>query len=284
MSQAGTLAQPVRLPAAGSSRHDRRRRFWFVVWVSAVATYKRRFAGTVLGYVWAILQPLLLFAVIYTIFTEVIRFGNDIENYSTMLLANIVFFFWFRRSTITAMRSFVARKAIVGNVRVPPLTMPLAAILASTFVFLINLVVSLGMAIAFGTPMQLGWLLIPVLVVYLGLVNVVIGILLACTYVRVRDVAQVWQPIVRLMFYVSGAIFLFALIPDGFFRTVAAVNPLSPLFVEVRVWLVDANAPNWPESAGSALAALLPFVTLTILGVLAVVTYRATRTRIAEGL
>jgi len=126
MSQAaGTLAQPVPLPPAAPSSGERRRRFWYIVWVSAVATYRRRFAGTVLGYVWTVLQPLLLFLVIYSIFTEVLRFGNNIDDYNSFLLANIIFFFWFRRATVTAMRSFVARRSIIGNVKVPPLTMPM---------------------------------------------------------------------------------------------------------------------------------------------------------------
>ena len=285
MSQAaGTLAQPVPLPPAAPSRGERRRRFWYIVWISAVATYRRRFAGTVLGYVWTVLQPLLLFLVIYSIFTEVLRFGNNIKDYNSFLLANIIFFFWFRRATVTAMRSFVARRSIIGNVKVPPLTMPLAAILASTFVFFVNLAISLLLAIAFGTTVKVTWLLIPIVIAYLGIVNIVFGILLASSYTVVRDVSNIWTPLVRLLFYVSGALFPFANIPEGFFRTVAAVNPLSPVFVQLRVWLLEPSAPNWPESAGSTFAAFLPFIVLAAIGVVTYFVYLATRDRIAEGL
>jgi ABC-2 type transport system permease protein len=283
MTGIGALAERIGLPTS-PARRDQRRRFWYVVWVTAVATYKRRFAGTVLGYAWTILQPLLLFTVIYAVFTEVLRFGEDIQHYDAMLLINIVFFFWFRRATITSMRSFVASKGIVANVRVPPLAMPLATMVASSFVFGFNILVCLGLAIAFGvTPLDT-WLLAPVLVAYTAAIIVPVGVLLACTYVRIRDVAHVYQPIVRLLFYVSGAIFPFALIPDGFFRTIAAVNPLSPLFVQLRVWMLDPSAPDWPDAAGSTLATFLPFITLALLGIASVVVYRVTRTRIAEGL
>jgi ABC-2 type transport system permease protein len=285
MSQAAeALTRPVPLPPTAPSAGDRRRRFWFIVWVSAVAQYRRRYAGTVLGYVWTVLQPLLLFVVIYAVFTEVIRFGDDIEGFGSFLLANIIFFFFFRRATITAMKSFVSRRSIVANVKVPPLTMPLAAILAATFVFLMNLAVSLLLAIAFGTSVIATWLLIPVLIVYIELINIACGVLLASSFVRVRDVVHVWTPITRLLFYVSGAIFPFALIPDGFFKDVAAINPLSPLFVQLRVWLIDNSAPNWSESAGSTVAVFLPFITLALIGIAAVLVYRRTRSSIAEGL
>ena len=284
MESAGTFADPVGLTSPTPSRRDRRRRFWFVVWIAGVSTFRRRYAGTILGYAWTILQPVLLFAVLYLVFTRVIRFGGTIPHYEVMLLMNIVFIFFFRRACSSAMRSFVSRKAIVANVRVPPLAMPFAAILAALFIFATSLLVAFVWALFSGVTPQIGWLLTPVLVFYMLVIVTSIGVLLACTYVRVRDVAQVWLPLARLNFYVSGAIFPFAMIPDGIFRTLASINPLCPLFVQLRVWIIQPSAPNWPESAGSTLATILPFVTLTIICILATVFYRAGRTGIAENL
>jgi len=283
MNQAGTLAESAGTPFA-PSRREKRRRFLFVVWTAGVATFRRNYAGTILGYAWIILQPLLLFAVLYAIFTRVIRFGGKIPHYEVMLLLNVVFFYFFREAGGTTMRSFVARKRIISTVRVPLLAMPLASILAASFVFGANLVVALVWAIISDVPPQLGWLGIPVLIAYMFAIVVSFGVLLACTYVRVRDIAQVWRPMVRLLFYVSGVIFPFALIPSGFFRTLAAVNPLSPLFVQLRVWVVDSSAPTWPESAGSTIATILPFLVLTLVCIAAAVVYRLTRTAIAESL
>ena len=119
-------------------------------------------------------------------------------------------------------------------------TMPLAAILASTFVFLVEPGRSrCCWQSRSGQPSIATWLLIPVVIAYLEIVNVVFGVLLASSFTVVRDVANVWTPLVRLLFYVSGAIFPFANIPEGFFRTVAAVNPLSPVFVQIRVWFLE---------------------------------------------
>ena len=283
MNQAATLAESARVPSA-PSRRDKRRRFLFVVWTAGVAAFRRNYAGTILGYTWIILQPLLLFAVLYAIFTEVIRFGRDIPHYEVMLLLNIVFFYFFREAGSTSMRSFVARKTIISSVRVPLLAVPLSTILAAAFVFAANLAVALVWAIVSDVHPQLGWLGIPALVAYMLVYVVSLGVLLACIYVRIRDVAQIWRPIVRLMFYVSGVIFPFALIPDGFFRTLAAMNPLSPLFVQLRVWIVDSSAPTWPESAGSTFATVLPFVVLAVTCIAAAAVYRLTRAAIAESL
>ncbi len=284
MSDAGTLAPPVGLGRPSSSRRENRRRFRYVVWIAAVATFKRRYAGTILGYAWTILQPLALFAVLYAVFTQVIRFGGQIPHYEVMLLINIVFFYFFREAGATAMRSFVARKQIISNVRVPPLAMPLSATLAAGFVFLLNFFVALVWGVASGVYPQIGWLGIPILIAYMCVVVTSIGVFLACAYVRVRDVAQVWRPMVRLLFYVSGAIFPFSMIPSELFRTLAAINPLSPLFVQIRVWIIDPAAPTWPESAGSTFATMLPFLVLAATCVAAVILYRFTRTAIAESI
>ena len=285
MSRAVAVGEAVELTTPlAPSPGERRRRFMYVVWTAASATFRRRYAGTFLGYAWMVLQPLLLFAVLYAVFTQVIRFGGAVPHYASMLLINIVFFYFFREAGATSMRSFVARKGIINSVRIPPLAMPFASVLAAGFVFGANLVVALVWALASDVPLQLGWLALPILVGYMVVVTTAIGVLLACTYVRVRDVAQVWRPMVRLLFYVSGTIFPFSMIPSELFRTLAAVNPLSPLFVQIRVWIIDSSAPQWPESAGSTLATILPFLSLVLICAAAAIAYRVTRKAIAESL
>ena len=74
-----------------------RRRFFDLLWLTAVTEFKLGYHGTVLGFVWSILRPLLLFAVLLFVFTQVFRFGDDVKNYPAMLLFNIMLFTLLRR-------------------------------------------------------------------------------------------------------------------------------------------------------------------------------------------
>jgi ABC-2 type transport system permease protein len=252
--------------------------------IMALTEYRRRYAGSVLGYAWTLLRPLLLFAVLYTVFTRVIRFGGSVPDYAVLLLFNITLFSFFQEGTSTALRSYPARGSIMRSLKVPALAAPLSAILAASFTFAASLAIAIVWILASGVAPTWSWLLLPLLVAYLGVITVAVGVFLSVLFVHSRDVGQAWQPIARLLFYASPILFPFDYIPAGFLRTIASVNPLSPLFVQGRHWIIDPSAPTWTEATSNAFQTVVPFAVTVALCGLAVVSYRRARARIAERL
>lgn len=271
-------------PAPTPKRGDSRRRFWDLVLIMALTEYRRRYAGSVLGYAWTLLRPLMLFAVLYTVFTEVIRFGGSVPDYPVLLLFNIVLFFFFQEGTNGGLRAFVARGSVMRSLKVPALAMPISAIVAASFTFAASLAIAIAWVLIYGVEPTSTWFLLPVLLLYLGVITVGVGVGLSVLYVRFRDVGQAWHPLSRLLFYASPVLFPFDYIPEGFFRSLASLNPLSPLFVEARHWIIDPTAPTWSEAAGSTFWTVAPFVVTLVLCVLSAIVYRLTRVRIAERL
>ena len=96
MSAHAATAPRYRGPSAVG---DDLRRFWSLTWMLAVTDFKLRFFGSALGYVWTLMRPLLLFGVLYFVFTEVVRLGGDIEHYPVYLLTSIVMFTFFSETT-----------------------------------------------------------------------------------------------------------------------------------------------------------------------------------------
>jgi ABC-2 type transport system permease protein len=277
---ATTLKQIPPLPEGTGAR----RRFWDLVVVMALTDYRRRYAGSVLGYAWSLLRPLMLFAVLYAVFTQVIRFGDSVPDYAVLLLLNVTLYFFFQEGTNAGLRAFVARGSIMRSLRVSPLAAPASAMLASSFTFAASLTVAIVWILVYGIEPTLSWLLLPVLLLYLTTITGAIGLGLSVLFVRFRDVGQAWHPISRLLFYASPVLYPFEFIPEGFFRDLAALNPLSPLFVETRRWIIDPSAPTWSEAAGSTFATVIPFVTAAVLCLLAVLSYRLIRSKIPERL
>ncbi len=97
--------RPVTGPAALG---DDLRRFWSLTYTLAATDFKLRFFGSALGYLWSLMRPLMLFGVLYVVFTEVIKFGEDVKYYPVYLLTSIVLFTYFAETT--AGRSHVARR------------------------------------------------------------------------------------------------------------------------------------------------------------------------------
>src|SRR3712207_9404136 len=69
-----------------------RSRFLRLTWTLAVTTFKLRFYGSALGYLWQLMRPLMLFGVLYVVFSEFVRLGDTIDFYPAVLLAGIVLF------------------------------------------------------------------------------------------------------------------------------------------------------------------------------------------------
>lgn len=249
--------------------------------ILATAAYRRRFAGSLLGYAWMILQPLMLFGVLYLIFTRVVRFGGRVPNYPMVLLLNVSFFVYFREGTRLAMRSFGGR-SIMRSIKVPPIVMPLAAILNSTFRFGWYMLVTIVWILLFPITPTATWLLLPVLVLYLIGLVVGLGVLLSCVYVRFPDIGLMWTGLLRILLFSSPILYPFDLIKGDVFRAVAAINPLCPLLTEAHAWITDPAGPSWPQAAGGTLQTVTPFVVYVAIWVGAFVLYMTTRKRVAE--
>ena len=83
------------------------RRFFHLTWMLAVTEFKTRFLDSTLGYLWTLIRPLLLFGVLYFVFSEIVRVGAGTPHYPLMLLSGIVIFTFFSETTGQAVASLV---------------------------------------------------------------------------------------------------------------------------------------------------------------------------------
>ena len=128
----------------------------------AVTEFKRAYFGTVLGYLWSLMRPLMLFGVLLFVFTKVFRIGSEqVEHYPVLLLLGIVLFTFFQESTTNAVTSVVAQEGIVRKTQFPRLVIPLATVLTGAFNLGLNLVVVFVFILAFGVDPTWTWLLLP---------------------------------------------------------------------------------------------------------------------------
>src|SRR3954464_6315511 len=95
------------------------RRLWHLSLMLAVTDWKLRFFGSVLGYVWSLLRPVLLFGILYVVFSEVVDVGAGVQDYPLLLLAGMVLFFTFSEMTSGAVTSVVDRETLVRKVAFP---------------------------------------------------------------------------------------------------------------------------------------------------------------------
>jgi len=257
------------------------RRSLELLYLMAAMEFRRTYLNTGLGYLWSLCRPLLLFAVLLTVFTHVINLGRGVPYYPVLLLMNIVLFGFFQEGTSTSVSSVVSQEAIVRKTQFPRLVIPLAVVMTSAFTLVLNLVVTFIFILAFGVPPRLTWLLTPVLLLWLAILTIPVSMILSSLYPRFRDLGIIWAVFATALFYVTPVIYVYSRVAHH--RTLGklvAVNPLTPLMEVARRWIISPHAPV----AGGTLAVLGPVVLTSVLCVLAVWTFNREAPRIAEEL
>ena len=252
--------QPIPGPRAfGSSL----RRFWTLVWLSSVAEFKLMYSGSIfgaiLGYLWALARPLLIFVIIYIVFSKVLRVGDAVPFYASMLLLNLTLFFLLADASNRAIQAFVSREGVLRKVQFPRAVVPFSIVLTGVFTFAMDLVAVFAVVLAVGTPPRWTWLLLPLLWITMLIFALAAAVTLSTLYVRYRDVVQIWAVVVAMLFYASPIMYPTEQIPDDF-RWMLIINPIAPIFEQMRVWAVDPSGPTALEAAGNVWGLIGPLL------------------------
>jgi len=278
-------ALPARRVVAGPSAFSGDlRRFVSLTAALAVMEFKTRYFGSVLGYLWQLLRPLMLFGVLYVVFTEVVKFNAGVKYFPAVLLSSIVLYTFFADATTTALSSLLARENLVRKIQFPRVVIPLAAVLTSLFNLVTNLLAVAVFVVATGVKPTYLWLGFPLIVFVLVAFAVGCSLLLSALYVRFRDVQPVWEVFLQLLFYGSPVIYAIEIIPSETARQVIMCNPIATLLQQSRHWLIDPSAPSASSAIGGTARLMIPIGIAMAVGLLGVWVFRREAPRIAEEL
>jgi ABC-2 type transport system permease protein len=259
VSDAAALTAELREVRGPSALGGGPRRFFDLLWLMSVTEFKRVYFGTVLGYLWSLIRPLMLFGVLLFVFTKVFKIGNNqVEHYPALLLLGIVLFTFFQEGTTNSVTSVMAQEGVVRKTQFPRLVIPLATVLTGAFNLGLNLVVVFAFVLAFGVDPTWTWLLFPFAVALLFVFTAALSMALSVLYVRFRDVAIIWLVVAQVLFYATPILYPITAFDNETYEHILMVNPLAVIFEQVRVWiLAEPAAPTAIEAAGG-IAGLLP--------------------------
>jgi ABC-2 type transport system permease protein len=260
------LGRPIRGPRALT---DDWSRFWHLTYNIARNEFKLRFFGSVLGYVWQLVRPLLLFGVLYVFFTKVAHVNNQNtpgqRHYGAQLLGSIVLFTFFGEATSGAVRSVVDRENLVRKIQFPRMVIPLSVVLLALFNLALNLIVVLGFALAEGVTPMLSWLELPLIVATLAIFATGIAMLLSALFVSLRDIQPIWDVVSQILFYCSPVIISVETVQEKVSAAVLhlyMLNPLALVFQQFRYAMITHGTLSAGEALGgwAMLAAPLAIV------------------------
>jgi ABC-2 type transport system permease protein len=286
------VTAPATTPAAPASRAetasptalgDDVRQFVNLTFTLAVTEWKLRFFGSVLGYLWTLMRPLLLFGVLYVVFSHVVKVGGKIPHYPVYLLESIVLFQFFSDSTSQGLQSLLVRESLLRKMRFPRMVIPLSVVLTNLFNLGMNLIAVFVFVLVSGITPRWTWLLVPVLVLALIVLATGAAMFTSALYVRFRDLAPIWEIVLQLAFYASPIFYVISQVPSGFQHPLAA-NPLAMVMTQMRKWVIDPNAPSAADAVGGYLPLLIPIGVIVLVFALGFWVFQRETPHIAENL
>jgi lipopolysaccharide transport system permease protein len=230
--------------------------FLFLVW----RDIKVRYAQTVLGAGWAVLQPVLTTLVFTVIFGWLAQIPSDGAPYALFALAALVPWTYFSTALTGASTSLVSSANLLTKVYFPRLVIPFAPVLAGLVDFAIAFVVLLLLMLGYGvTPSVWALVLVPLLLLVMVMTAAGIGCWLAALNIQYRDFRYVVPFAVQVWMYASPIVYPASLVPDRF-RPFYALNPMVGVIEGFRSTLLGTGAVAWSTIGVSMLTAVLVFV------------------------
>jgi ABC transporter len=210
--------------------------------------FKLRYQGSVLGYLWAVLRPMLLFAILYVVFAKILKMGGDIPHYPVYLMAGTVLWSFFSECTNQGIQAIVARGDLLRKISFPKWIIVVSATITALINFLINLGVIIVFALANGVTPRLTWLLVPFVVLELYLLSLGIAFFLGAINVKFRDISSIWEVFMQALFYAIPIIYPITMVaaasPSA--AKIFLLNPIAQVIQDVRFLLItDQTITTW---------------------------------------
>jgi len=247
-------------------------RFWALTVMLARTEFKLRFFGSVLGYLWTLMRPLMLFGVLLFVFTVILQInkGNPIPHYPEYLLESIILFTYFQETTSGSVACLVGRENLLRKVRFPRLVVPLAVAMTCFFNLCMNLIVVFIFIIASGVEPMLSWLQLPLLLALLVVLSTGVGMILSASYVRYRDVQPIWEVLLQILWYGSPILYTVQTAAKHHllgipFARLLVINPIGSILTQARKALLEPDAPSAAQALGGVPRLLIPLGIIAVL-------------------
>jgi lipopolysaccharide transport system permease protein len=225
---------------------------------------RSRYKGSVLGFGWNFLIPLLQLVVFWILFGVLLgtrpRTETGEQPYAMFLFVGLLPWTFFANSLQTGAAAIVSNATIVKKVRLPLQLLPAASVLSSLANFLLSLVVLFGVLVVFGPRHPDGLLWLPLLIAVQIVMNLGLAYLLSAFNVFYRDVEHILGVVLLAWYFLTPVLFPITILADRPRELfLLQLNPMTGVIVGYQRALLDGLPPDWPTFAYSAAAALLLF-------------------------
>jgi ABC-2 type transport system permease protein len=226
--------------------------------------FKLRYQGSVLGYAWSLLRPLLIFVILYVVFVKFLKLGNGVPHYPIYLLLGIVIWNFFSEMTVQSLGSIVGRGDLIRKIRIPRWIIVLSSSISATINLLLNMVVvAVFMVINHvGVNVSIVWL--PLILIEIYLFALGISLFLSAAFVKFRDIGYIWEVTLQGGFYITPVLYPLSRITNLSLQKIILLNPMAQALQDARYSLVTHQTTTTHSVFQGGWYEFIPFVVVAV--------------------
>jgi len=214
--------------------------FWFLV----KRDIKTRYAQSIMGVGWAIIQPVFSMIIFTVVFGNIAKINSEGIPYAIFSYTALVPWTYFSSSLTDSSRSLISSKNLITKVYFPRLVIPVAPVLAKLIDFGISFLILIGMMVWFGITPSIWAAFIPIFVLIMMLAAAGVGMWLTALSIQYRDIQYGSSFFIQLLMYISPVIYPASNVPDKF-QLVYALNPMVGVIEGFRAVLLGTHGMPW---------------------------------------
>jgi len=215
-----------------------------------------------LGYLWTLLRPLALFAVLYVVFVNFLRIGGDVPHYAVYLLLGVVMWNYFVEVTNNGVTAIVGKGDLLRKLAFPRYVV----VLSSSFSALINLSINLLVIGVFmlvnGVDFTPNIIWVVPLVFELFVFALSLAFILSTIFVKLRDVNYIWELVLQAGFYATPILYPISMVitKSAIAAKIMMINPIAQIIQDARFYIITNESVTINSLYGSNLARLMPIL------------------------
>lgn len=246
--------------------------------------FKLRYQGSVLGYAWSLLKPLLLFLILYVVFVKFIKLGVGVPHYPIYLLLGIVLWTFFAEVTGMSLSSIVVRGDLIRKIRIPRWIIVLSSSISALINLGLNLIIVFVFILINQVEVTKNIIFFPIILLEIYVLALGVSLFLSAAFVKYRDMSYIWEVVLQAAFYLTPILYPVTLITDVNFQKVLLLNPMAQAIQDARNVLVTQETTTIAEVFRNSSARLIPLLVCVLILIGGVLYFKREAKHFAENL
>lgn len=237
-----------------------------------ITDFKLRYQGSVLGYLWSLLKPLFLFAIMYVVFGQLLRFGSTIEHYTVYLLLGLVLWGFFTEATSNGLTAIVARGDLIRKISFPKYILVISATVSALINLGLNMIVIALFMVINGVHIRESILFFPLIILELYVLALALAFFLSALFIKFRDINYIWELVLQAAFYATPIFYTIDMVIQRYplAAKLQLLNPVAQIIQDARYSLITPQAVRLYDLVHNPFLISVPFVAIAVIILLAV--------------